>query len=75
MNYPKKIMSMTALTEMGFPEPFLRKAYADPKQEFAWKSDATKKNSPILYDTEGLEKYRLEKIRLEKIANRHLQVV
>ena len=70
MEYPKPIMTMKALIEMGYTEKFLKKAYVEPEQTFAWKSDATKKNSPILFDTKGLEKYRLERIHLEKKANR-----
>ena len=75
MEYPKPIMTMKALMGIGFTEPFLKKAYVEPNQTFAWKSDATKKNSPILFDTVGLEKYRLEKIQLEKKAQRQLHIV
>ena len=75
MDYPKPIMTMRALMEIGFTEKFLKRAYVEPNQTFAWKSDATRKNSPILFDTVGLEKYRLERIQLEKRAIRQLHIV
>lgn len=59
-------MNMSELRRMGIAESFLRLAYSDEKQNFAWKANPTKENSPILYDTEGLEKYRLSHIELEK---------
>lgn len=68
MNYPKQVMTMTALTNMGISESFLRRAYAAKDETIAWKSDPMKTNSPILFDTEALEKYRLRQITAEKKA-------
>ena len=53
MKFPKPVMRMSELINMGFPEEFLRRAYGDRNQNFATKIDPTKKNSPIIFDTEG----------------------
>lgn len=66
MEFPKSVMNMSELRRMGISESFLRIAYADKAQTFAWKANPTKENSPILYDTKGLEAYRLQQVMLEK---------
>lgn len=58
MNYPKKVMTITELRAMGFPDEYLRSIYRDRHQIIAWKQDESKRNSTILFDTEELEKYR-----------------
>lgn len=75
MDYPKQVMKMSELKGMGFPEEYLMDAYRDQKQTFAWKMDMTKKNSPIVFDTSGLEEYRLKQIKLEREAMKHRQIV
>lgn len=57
MNYPKPVMCKSELRRMGFSEPFLDKAYAHHGQTFAWK-EGNHRQSKIMYDTEGFEKYR-----------------
>lgn len=74
MKYPKPVMNLTGLMKMGIPESFLKKAFTDPNQTFAWKAIPTKDNSPILFDTEGLEEYRLRQIEMEKKARKQLHV-
>lgn len=68
MEYPKQVMKITELTELGFPKEWLMKAYRNKSQNFAWKIDMTKRNSPIVFDTKGLEEYRLKMINAERIA-------
>lgn len=75
VDYPKKIMKITELMDIGFPKVYLMNAYQDRNQKFAWKMDVTKKNSHILFDTDGLEEYRLKQIATEKQANRRLRLV
>lgn len=58
MNYPKQVMTITELKKMGFPEDWLRAIYRSRHQTIAWKMNADKSNSLILFDTEELEKYR-----------------
>lgn len=64
--YPKPIMKLSELREMGFPEEYLLYVYRAPGQTVAHKLNPTKKNSPILYDTEALEKFRLKQIKTEE---------
>lgn len=59
MKYPKKVMTITELKEMGYPEEWLRTIYRSRHQKIAWKMDESKRNSPILFDTEELEKFRI----------------
>ncbi len=65
MDYPKPVMKKTELKKMGFDDAFLDRAFRVKGQTFAWKS-TNKPNSPILFDTEGLEKFRLTQCGLER---------
>ena len=65
MTFPKQIMRLSELTEMGFPEELLMRAYRSPKQTFASKIDPRKLNSPILFDTEGLKGWWEKQIALQ----------
>ena len=56
--YPQKYMRLSALVKMGLPEEWLRNIYRSRHQDIAWKMDSSKSNSPIIFDTEELEKYR-----------------
>ena len=59
MNYPKQVMTIKELMAMGYPEEWLRQIYRSRHQKIAWKMGGEdKRNSPILFDTEELEKYR-----------------
>lgn len=68
MKYPKEIMRKSDLVEMGFPEEFLDRAYRCRGQTFAQKIDPSKKNSPMIFDTGGFEKWRLDQIKVEQQA-------
>jgi hypothetical protein len=70
MEYPKQVMKIRELEKMGIPTRFLMDAYRSKDQRFAWKQDMTKRNSPILFDTAGLEEYRVKLIKNEQEANR-----
>lgn len=68
MEYPKAIMKMGELVKMGFPRSFLDEAYRERGQDFAQKGQ--KKNSPIFFETEKFEKWRVRKQREENKALR-----
>lgn len=59
MKYAKQVMRMSELKKMGFPEAYLMRAYRTPRQTFARKIDGTKQNSPIIFDTEEFDKWRI----------------
>lgn len=63
MEYPKKVMRMTELVKMGFPEKMLLRASQEKDQTFAWKNNPMALNSPLLFDTEGFEKWRLRQAK------------
>lgn len=66
MEYPKKIMRKTELMAIfGFPEEFLDRAYRQRGQTFAQKLNPTKRNSPIIFDTVGFEKWRMKQLKME----------
>lgn len=71
MTYPKAVMRLSELKKMGFPEEYLLQAYRSKNQKFAWKSDTTKQNSPILFDTEVFDKYRMNQVANENLINSH----
>lgn len=66
MEYPKRVMRISELKEMGFPEETLLCAYRQRGQTFAWKINATKRNSPIVFDTVGFEKWRQQQCKLRE---------
>lgn len=68
MKYEKPIMKTSELIKMGYTRDYLLGLYALPDQDFAWKQNMTKKNSPIFFDTEKLEEYRQNQIKLERQA-------
>ncbi|MCI8887970.1 MAG: hypothetical protein HFG70_07765 [Hungatella sp.] len=68
MKYPKPIMRISELQKMGFPQEYLMYAYHSRNQNFASKSNPTKKNSPIFFDTEGFEMWRLKEIKAQVTA-------
>ena len=71
MNYPSEIMTPKALiTQMGFSEAYLMRAYSTPGQSFAWRENPANKHSPIMFDTEGLEKWRLEDCKMQEKARK-----
>lgn len=58
MNYPKQVMTVKELREMGFPKEFLLEIYRSRNQKIAWKTGTGGRTSTILFDTEELEKFR-----------------
>lgn len=65
MEYPKAVMKKTELEKMGFPEEFLFRAYRVRGQTFAQKLNPAKRNSPILFETAGFEKWRMNQLEME----------
>ena len=63
MEFPKQIMKISELKNMGFPIPLLMEAYRDPKQNFATKIDPAKPNSKIIFDTVGFDKWIAKRIK------------
>lgn len=59
MTYPKAVMKATELEKMGFTREYLMYAFRFKGQKFAWKMNPTKINSPIVFDTEEFDKWRL----------------
>jgi len=69
MQYTKKIMKMSALIEEnGFTKTYLKSLVHLPGQDFAWKQNPLKRNSPWVFDTEKFEKHRIGLIKLSKIS-------
>ncbi|MBS5632053.1 MAG: hypothetical protein KHX45_24775 [Clostridiales bacterium] len=66
MDYPKEIMRLSELQEIGFPKQYLLNAYRYPGQKFATKMDANKGNSPIIFDIKGFEKWRQTQIKIQQ---------
>lgn len=63
MKYPKAVMTIKELREMGYPDEWLRTIYRsrtiNKNHSIAWKMGGEDKpHSTILFDTEALEKYR-----------------
>ena len=65
MEYPRKIMKLSELKSLGFPQPLLMEAYRDPKQGFATKVNPAKANSTIVFDTVGFDKWIAKRIKIQ----------
>lgn len=59
MTYPKPIMSKQELMKMGFTDRWLMMLYRTRNTGLAWKAGRAK-NSRIYFDTEKLEKLRVQ---------------
>lgn len=70
MEYPKKFMNRKELMEMGLPESYLMRAYATPGQTFACRANPMDKKSPILFDTEEFEKWRINDCQVQERARK-----
>lgn len=76
MKYPKKIMNRKELISgMGFTEPYLMRAFSAPGQTFAWRENPNNKHSPILFDTGGLEEWRIKDCQMQERARKTRGVV
>lgn len=63
MKYPKQIMTIKELKELGWKDKYLRSIYRNRainrNFSIAWKQGGEEKpHSTIVFDTEALEKYR-----------------
>lgn len=65
MVYPKPFMRLQELYKMGVPKEFLFEAYRSKGQTFAQKINPSKQNSPIIFDTDGFEKWRVSRCKAE----------
>ena len=68
MEYPKPVMNIKELAQMGFPKTFLMDAYYEKGQMFAQKANPLKKTSPIIFDTEAFDEWRLKRLKMENNA-------
>lgn len=56
MTYPREIMKISELMQLGFSKRYLMGVFRLRNQKIAWKG--VKRNSPIYFSTPDLEKYR-----------------
>ena len=68
MEYPKPFMQKKELMDMGLSLRYLNRAIAAPGQTFAFKLDPSKKTSPYIFDTQGLEKWRVRDTMMQNKA-------
>ena len=57
MEFPKQVMTVSELKKLGFKESYLAELTRKKDQDFCWKMNSTKTNSPFLFDTTRLQKY------------------
>lgn len=62
MTYPKQVMRIAELEKLGLSKSLLMTAYRRKGQTYAWKMNPMKANSPIVFDTEAFEKWRIQMI-------------
>lgn len=60
-NFPKNQMRIRELMELGYRKRELMEAYMAHGQVFARKEDPARKNSPIIFDTDGFAAYLTKK--------------
>ncbi len=70
MVYPKPFMRLQELQNMGLPKDFLLMAYRSKGQTFAQKMNPLKPNSPIIFETESFERWRIDRCKAENAGIR-----
>ncbi len=63
-------MRLGELVKLGYTKEYLMKQYRTKGQTFAKKQDPTRRNSPIIFDTELFEK---QQQRQQKIENQQIR--
>lgn len=66
MEYPKKIMNMKELMELGYTERYLYRIYSTKGQKCAFRLNPLNPRSRILFDTDELEKMKEREIRVQQ---------
>lgn len=75
MEYPKKVMNKKELLDMGFTRSYLDRAISVPGQTFAWRMNPANKSSPMMFDTQKFDQWRLREIAVAERARNQRQVV
>ena len=75
MKYPRQIMKISDLEQMGFPKDYLLRAYHSRGQTFATKMNPAKPNSPIIFNTEGFDQWMQKEIKAQQAAERRAVIV
>lgn len=68
MEYPKQIMSKKELLDMGFTRAYLDRVSTTKGQTVAFRLNPNNPRSTLLFDTRGLEKFRLSEIKAAERA-------
>ena len=68
MNFPKPYMKTSELMKLGLPQSLLRRAYGTKGQRFATKLDPRKRNSHLIFDTEGLNEWLNREMRSQDLG-------
>lgn len=69
-SFPKQRMRLPELVAAGFSRRELKAAYRSRGQTFAFKMSPNKRNSPIIFDTDGLARYFDNLAKSEEKARR-----
>ena len=75
MKYPRQIMKIFDLEQMGFPKEYLLRAYRSRGQTFATKMNPSKTNSPIIFNTEGFDQWMQQEIKAQQVAERRAVII
>lgn len=75
MKYPRQIMKISDLEQMGFPKEYLLRAYHSRGQTFATKMNPAKPNSPIIFNTEGFDQWMQQEIKAQQVAERRAVII
>ena len=75
MKYPRQIMKISDLEQMGFPKEYLLRAYRSRGQTFATKMNPSKTNSPIIFNTEGFDQWMQQEIKAQQATERRAVII
>ncbi len=75
MKYPRQIMKISDLEQMGFPKEYLLRDYHSRGQTFATKMNPAKRNSPIIFNTEGFDRWMQKEIKAQQAAERRAVII
>ena len=75
MKYPRQIMKISDLEQMGFPKEYILRAYHSRGQTFATKMNPAKRNSPIIFNVEGFDQWMQQEIKAQQSTERRAVIV
>lgn len=75
MKCPSDMMKTAELEKMVCPKSYLLRACHSRGQTFATKMNPAKPNSPIIFNTEGFDRWMQQEIKAQQVTERRAVII